>query len=78
MAKKDFLLLLDELFEQEPGTLKGPERLGEEVEWDSTAMMMMIALVDEHCNLALSPRQFVNCTTVDDLAGLAGFRSATA
>ena len=39
-------------------------------EWNSMAMVSFVALVDEHFNFTVSPRQFVNCETVDDLLGL--------
>jgi acyl carrier protein len=38
--------------------------------WNSMAMLGFMAIADEHCGLTLSPRQFINCRTVDDLVGL--------
>jgi acyl carrier protein len=34
------------------------------------AVVGYIALVDEHFNYSISPRQFANCNTVNDLLGL--------
>ncbi len=70
MNREKFLPALDELFEVPAGTLKGPERLEEFDQWDSLGMVSFIALVNEHCGVTLSPRQFVNCQTVDDLLAL--------
>jgi acyl carrier protein len=74
MDRKEFLTLLDELFELPPGTLKGGESLAELGRWDSTAMLGFMALADEHCGLMLPPRQFASCATVGDLLALLGDR----
>jgi acyl carrier protein len=70
MDRPTFLPLLDEILELPGGTLKGPEKLEDLENWNSLAMVSFVALVDEHFNYAISPRQFVNCATVDDLLGL--------
>ncbi len=70
MDRETFLPLLDEIFEVPPGTLKGPEKLADLDNWNSMAMVSFVALVDEHFNYTVSPRQFVNCETVNDLLGL--------
>jgi acyl carrier protein len=72
MKKSDFLLLVDELIEKEPATLKGPEVLTELEGWDSVAVMGFIALVDEQFEFTLSPKRLAECRTVDDLVGLVG------
>lgn len=71
MSKKDFLLLLDELLETEPGTLTGVEML-ETLSWDSLAVVGLIALVDEQFDIALSPAKIGKCETVNDLIALLG------
>ncbi len=70
MDRQTFLPFLDEVLELPPGTLKGPEKLEDLEDWNSMAMVSFVALVDEHFNYTVSPRQFVNCETVDDLLGL--------
>jgi acyl carrier protein len=70
MDRETFLPLLDEALEVPPGTLKGPEKLEDLENWNSMAMVSFVALVDEHFNYTVSPRQFVNCETVDDLLAL--------
>ena len=72
MTREEFLTQLDELLELPAGTLKGDEKLEDLERWDSLAMVSFIALADEHCNMRLSPRQFVSCNTVNDLVQLAG------
>lgn len=72
MRREEFLAQLDELLELPAGTLKGDEKLEDLERWDSLAMVSFIALADEHCNMRLSPRQFVTCNTVNDLVQLAG------
>jgi acyl carrier protein len=72
VTREEFLAQLDELLELPAGTLKGDEKLEDLERWDSLAMVSFIALADEHCNMRLSPRQFVTCNTVNDLVQLAG------
>lgn len=72
MTREEFLTQLDELLELPAGTLQGGEKLEELERWDSLAMVSFIALADEHCNIRLSPRQFVTCNTINDLVQLAG------
>ncbi len=61
------LLLLDEVIEASPGTLKGPESVKE---WDSIAIISLIALADERFNKSVSASQIQNCHTVDDVVTL--------
>jgi acyl carrier protein len=70
MTREEFLTQLDELLELPAGTLKGDEKLEELEHWDSLAMVSFMTLVDEHFKIKLSPRQFVNCATVNDLLSL--------
>ena len=70
MDRQTFLTQLDELLELPAGTLKGPEKLEDLENWNSMAIVGFIALVDENFNQTLSPRQFGNCDTVDDLLAL--------
>ena len=73
MTREEFLVQVDELLELPAGTLGGGEKLEELENWNSLAMVGFMALVDEHCNIKLSPRQFPNCSTVNDLLQMAGF-----
>jgi acyl carrier protein len=72
VKRNEFLLLLDELLELEPGTVKGSETLDSFESWNSLAVISFMALVDEHFGISLQPRQIAACTTVADLTGLLG------
>jgi len=73
MSRSDFLKLVDELMEKEPGTLAGPESL-EEHGWDSLSVISFIALVDEQFGFTVPPVELAKCTRVDDLLALVGGR----
>lgn len=70
MTKDELLLLLDELLELEPGTLKGAEGLEDLDGWDSLGIISFMALADEYFGLSLQPRKITGCQTVEDLLGL--------
>jgi len=70
--RNEFLCLLDELFELPPGSLTGQEALADLEGWGSMAVVSFMALADEHYGVTLSPRQFGNCVTVNDLLALIG------
>jgi acyl carrier protein len=74
LKRNEFLLLLDEALELEPGTVKWSETLDSLESWDSLAVISFMALVDEHFGISLQPRQIAACTTVADLTGLLGDR----
>lgn len=71
MNRKDFLLLLDEVIEAEPGTLTGAESL-KDIAWDSLSVLGFIALMDERFGFEMSPKKLSKCETVNDLVALAG------
>jgi acyl carrier protein len=71
MERIEFLRLIDELLELEPGTLKGNEEL-ESAGWTSLAAIGFLALVDEQFGIAISPGNLGRCKTVEDLITLAG------
>ena len=72
MEKSEFLFLLDELLELEPGTVKGSETLDSIEGWNSLAVISFMALVDEHFGISLPPRQIAGCSTIADLMALLG------
>jgi acyl carrier protein len=74
VEEKDFLLLLDELLDLEPGTVKGGETIDALDGWNSLAVISFMALVDEHFGVSLQPRQISGSKTVADLMGLLGDR----
>jgi acyl carrier protein len=70
MDEKQFLILLDELLELAPGTLKGDELLENFEEWNSLAVIGYMAMVNEHYGLVVLPRQIGLCASVGDLIAL--------
>lgn len=69
MKRSDFLLLLDEVMEIEPGTLRGSESLAD-FTWDSMKFLEFITLADQHFGVTVSPDKLAKCETVDDLIKL--------
>lgn len=73
MAEKtDFLLLMDELLELPPGTLKGEETLKDIELWDSVALISFMVAVKERYNIIVSPKDVWACSTINDLLVLSG------
>lgn len=70
MTRTQFLTLLDELLEQDPGTLKGDELLTNLPRWDSLAVIGFIALLDEHFGLSVPAAKINACTSVADLVAI--------
>jgi hypothetical protein len=56
MTRNEFLLPMEEILGLSPGTLKGHEKLEELENWESTALVSVIAL-----------DRVVSCATVADL-----------
>jgi acyl carrier protein len=76
MTKADFLQLLNELLELEPGTLTGDENLKDFEIWDSMTVLGFIAMVDEHFGFTVSPERLAQSQTVNDLVELLDGRVA--
>jgi acyl carrier protein len=74
MTKNQFFALIDELLENEPGTIKGDDVLATLSRWDSLALMGFIALLDQHFGIIVPATRITACRTVDDLASLVGDR----
>jgi acyl carrier protein len=72
MKRAEFLLLVDEIMEAEPGTVTGSEKLDELEMWDSMVALEYIALVDTQFGLVVEAEKLGECQTVDDLLTLLG------
>jgi acyl carrier protein len=70
MTRSEFLMEMDEILGLNPGTLKGHEKLDELENWDSTALVSLIAVAESYSNAEITLDQVVNCTTVGDLLRL--------
>lgn len=72
MSKTEFLNVLAEMVEEQPGSLTGDRKLEDIDGWTSISLISFMAMADEHFGVRISPRQFGACATVDDLAKLVG------
>lgn len=72
MTKSDFLAHLDEIMDQEVGTLKGEEALKDLPKWDSMTVVQFIALADEEFNFAVPSSKLLACKSINDLSDLLG------
>jgi hypothetical protein len=70
MTPSEFLREMDEMLDLPSGTLKGNEKLEELQNWDSTSLIMFIALAESN-GTNITPGQIVTCSTVADLLRLA-------
>lgn len=66
----DLYVGLADIFEIEPDEI-GPDTVLEEHEWDSLAMVSMIALFDELYGKEVNIEALKNCATVADIEKLA-------
>jgi len=74
MTLTEFHSQLDNILELPSGTIKGDEGLENLPAWDSLAVLSFIAMADEKLKVQFSARDIAACTTVADLARLAGDR----
>lgn len=70
MTRDEFLLHIDEILRLRPGTIRGDEKLENLENWDSTALIGLIILMESNQNVPISPDQIVGCSTVADLLRL--------
>ena len=70
MTRDECLNLLCEAMELPQGELTGGEIFGDLEQWDSLAVMNVIALLDERGGISLSAQQMMACKQVDELVGL--------
>ena len=69
MNKVEFINLIEDVMEEDPGTFAGAELL-KDFGWDSMAFMSFIAKVDSELGVTLAPAKIAECETVNDLCGL--------
>jgi len=69
---EEFLSQLGDLMEMPTGSLRAEDKLSDLEGWNSMAMVGFIAFADDQFGKTLSPRLFATCSTVGDLARLAG------
>jgi len=71
MTRSEFLREMDEMLDLPAGSLQGHEKLEDLQNWDSTSLIMFIALAESNNGTAITPGQIVTCSTVADLLRLA-------
>lgn len=72
MQRPEFLALFDEVLDLPAGSLTGKEHLENLENWNSLAVISLIALADEHCGVLIPNKQLLACKTVDDIVRLVG------
>jgi acyl carrier protein len=77
MNKDTFLRNLNEVLDLQPGTLTGSERLEELPQWDSMAILSVIAMVDEKLGVVIPPAKLTACETINDIIQLCGVPVST-
>jgi acyl carrier protein len=70
MSKEEFVRELEQILEKKTGSLQGHELLEDLEEWDSLAMMSLMAMVDEKAGIQIAARQLAGCKNVNDLYAL--------
>jgi acyl carrier protein len=60
------LRLIEEAMEADEGSLNK----GQNLDWDSIAVVSFMSLVDEHFGKSISANRLSNCQTVDDVIDL--------
>lgn len=70
MTRREMLNLLDTIVEVEPGTLSESDSLNEVAGWDSLAVIVFQAEVDERFGMVAQPTDLARCTKVGDLIDL--------
>lgn len=69
MTQKEKIGLLEEMFEADAGTLQ-PETALDTLQWDSMAMLSLIALVNEKFGKKLAGSQIRNFKTIADIVAV--------
>lgn len=70
MTKSEFLNEIDEIIQADPGSTAMDDQIASLKGWDSMAIIMFIAMVDEKLNAKLDIQMLASCETVEDLARL--------
>jgi acyl carrier protein len=71
MDQQQFVSLVEEILEVEPGSLGLDDSL-EELDWDSLANISLIAEIDSRIGKSLDAERLAACGTVQDLYALLG------
>jgi len=72
MTREELLRKVEALANRDPGSLDGSESLGELDEWDSLAVLSVIALFDKELKVVVPASKVNDAKTVDDVLSLVG------
>ena len=67
MQKMEFLELLDELFDLNPGTIQASDELKKIPGWGSLSFVGLIAMIDEEYGVEITPTQILSCGPIAEL-----------
>jgi acyl carrier protein len=70
MTRSEFLTMLDDILEQPAGTLTGNEELSSLENWDSLAIVSVIAQVHVETGYTLEAKAVKACTKLSELLAL--------
>ncbi|MEY4513051.1 MAG: hypothetical protein RLZZ450_5173 [Pseudomonadota bacterium] len=70
MTRSEFLTMLDDILEQPAGTLQGNEELSSLENWDSLAIVSVIAQVHVETGYTLEAKAVKACTNVGELVAM--------
>ena len=70
MDKADFLLQIDDLFENADGTAQLESVIKDLPGWSSLTFVGLIALVDDEFGVAIAPGEILSSVTLADLAAV--------
>lgn len=72
MTEAEFLEMICQIVEADPGTTSASDALESLEGWDSMAVIVFQAEMDEKLGVQIAPADLVKCVTVSDLMALAG------
>ena len=67
MNKEKFIEILQEILEKEENTVRMEDPFRQYEEWDSLAVLAIVAIIDEHYNITIPRTEFEILITVNDL-----------
>ena len=70
MMEADFLREISAILQADPGSIALSDQLVTLSEWDSMAVVMFIAMADEHYGISVDAGPLSECQTIGDLARL--------
>lgn len=72
MTQQEFIAELEEILSLDAGELSPDSNLKEIEDWDSLAIISVIALIDKKIGKKIDVQSIKECVTVSDLLGAAG------